>query len=59
MRLTKRKDRIGDCAGNNETPGFGADLIADQSIFDALVGQDYRDGADRREERCDADEQRD
>ena len=25
---------------NNETPGFGADLIADQSIFDALVGQD-------------------
>ena len=25
---------------NSETPGFGADLIADQSIFDALVGQD-------------------
>ena len=25
---------------SNETPGFGADLIADQSIFDALVGQD-------------------
>ena len=25
---------------NNETPGLGADLIADQSIFDALVGQD-------------------
>ena len=25
---------------NNETPGFGADLIADQSIFDALAGQD-------------------
>ncbi len=25
---------------NNETAGFGADLIADQSIFDALVGQD-------------------
>ena len=25
---------------NNETPGFGADLIADQSVFDALVGQD-------------------
>ena len=25
---------------NNETPGLGADLLADQSIFDALVGQD-------------------
>ena len=25
---------------NSETPGFGADLIADQSVFDALVGQD-------------------
>ena len=25
---------------NNETPGLGADLIADQSMFDALVGQD-------------------
>ena len=25
---------------NSETPGLGADLIADQSIFDALVGQD-------------------
>ena len=25
---------------NNETAGFGADLIADQSVFDALVGQD-------------------
>jgi len=25
---------------NNETPGLGTDLIADQSIFDALVGQD-------------------
>ena len=25
---------------NNETPGLGADLIADQSVFDALVGQD-------------------
>ena len=25
---------------NNETPGFGADLIADQSVFDALAGQD-------------------
>ena len=25
---------------NNETPGFGADLIADQGVFDALVGQD-------------------
>ena len=25
---------------NNETPGFGADLIADTAIFDALVGQD-------------------
>ena len=25
---------------HNETAGFGADLIADQSIFDALVGQD-------------------
>ena len=25
---------------NNETPGFGADLIGDQSVFDALVGQD-------------------
>ena len=25
---------------NNETPGFGADLIADQSVFGALVGQD-------------------
>ena len=24
---------------NNETPGLGADLIADQSVFDALVGQ--------------------
>ena len=22
---------------NNETPGLGADLIADQSVFDALV----------------------
>ena len=25
---------------HNETANFGADLIADQSIFDALVGQD-------------------
>ena len=25
---------------NNETPGFGADLIADTAVFDALVGQD-------------------
>ena len=25
---------------NNETPGLGADLLADQSVFDALVGQD-------------------
>ena len=25
---------------HNETPGFGADLIADTSVFDALVGQD-------------------
>lgn len=25
---------------HNETPGFGADLIADASVFDALVGQD-------------------
>ena len=25
---------------HNETPGFGADLIADSAIFDALVGQD-------------------
>ena len=25
---------------HNETPGFGADLIADAAIFDALVGQD-------------------
>ena len=25
---------------NSETPGLGADLIADQSVFDALVGQD-------------------
>ena len=25
---------------NSETPGLGADLIADQSIFDALAGQD-------------------
>ena len=25
---------------NNETAGFGADLIADTSVFDALVGQD-------------------
>ena len=25
---------------NSETPGYGADLIADQSVFDALVGQD-------------------
>ena len=25
---------------NGETPGYGADLIADQSVFDALVGQD-------------------
>ena len=25
---------------NSETPGLGADLIADQSIFNALVGQD-------------------
>ena len=24
---------------NNETPGFGADLIADTAVFDALVGQ--------------------
>ncbi|MDO5300688.1 MAG: FMN-binding protein, partial [Clostridia bacterium] len=25
---------------NDETPGFGADLIADTAVFDALVGQD-------------------
>ena len=25
---------------NSETPGFGADLIADTAVFDALVGQD-------------------
>ncbi len=25
---------------NNETPGYGADLIADTAVFDALVGQD-------------------
>ena len=25
---------------HNETPGFGADLIADTSVFEALVGQD-------------------
>ena len=25
---------------HNETPGFGADLIADTAVFDALVGQD-------------------
>ena len=25
---------------HNETPGFGADLIADTEVFDALVGQD-------------------
>ena len=25
---------------HNETPGFGADMIADTAIFDALVGQD-------------------
>ena len=25
---------------NNETPGFGADLIADSAVFEALVGQD-------------------
>ena len=25
---------------NNETAGIGADLIADQSVFGALVGQD-------------------
>ena len=25
---------------NSETPGLGADLIADQSVFGALVGQD-------------------
>ena len=25
---------------HNETPGFGADLIADASVFEALVGQD-------------------
>ena len=24
---------------HHETPGLGADLIADQSVFDALVGQ--------------------
>ena len=27
-------------AEHNETPGFGADLIADTAVFDALVGQD-------------------
>ena len=27
---------------SNETPGFGADLIADSSVFSALVGQDVR-----------------
>ena len=25
---------------HNETPGYGADLIADSAVFDALVGQD-------------------
>ncbi|MDO5298731.1 MAG: FMN-binding protein, partial [Clostridia bacterium] len=25
---------------HSETPGFGADLIADAAVFDALVGQD-------------------
>ena len=25
---------------HNETPGFGADLIADKAVFDALIGQD-------------------
>ncbi len=25
---------------NNETPGLGADLIADKSVFDSLIGQD-------------------
>ncbi|MBQ2990987.1 MAG: FMN-binding protein, partial [Clostridia bacterium] len=25
---------------HNETPGFGADLVADTAVFDALVGQD-------------------
>ena len=29
-----------DIPENNETAGFGADLIADTSVFDALVGQD-------------------
>ncbi len=27
---------------NNETPGLGADLIADTAVFEALVGQDVR-----------------
>ena len=30
---------------HNETPGFGADLIADTAIFDALVGQDIAGAA--------------
>ena len=30
---------------HNETPGFGADLIADASVFDALTGQDIAGAA--------------
>ena len=30
---------------NNETPGLGADLIADTSIFDALIGSDITEAA--------------
>ncbi|MGN0992031.1 MAG: FMN-binding protein, partial [Candidatus Ventricola sp.] len=30
---------------HNETPGFGADLIADTAVFDALVGQDIAGAA--------------
>ena len=33
------KPGVSLCSGT-ETPGFGADLIADASIFEALVGQD-------------------
>ena len=28
---------------HNETPGLGADLLADASVFEALVGQDIKD----------------
>ena len=27
---------------NSETPGLGADLIADAAVFEALIGQDIQ-----------------